>query len=210
MSDLNDIKVPLYLWIANTSTTTYITHTRDALTNYVGTKKAILGIGTVPVLAEGHGNLKIQTQVQNKSFVVTLTNVLYIPNMQFNILSIGCLDESSGRAITGKGKIQLLDQSNKPFADGYWLKAMYYLHAETIVPEVSHIIQPKESWQSWHKKFRHIGLDRLKHLYQRDLVQGLNVDKHLPVFDCTMCIQAKQAHVPFPKEATQCAKLLGE
>ena len=88
---------------------------------------------------------------------------------------------------------------------------MYYLHAETIVPEALHMIQPKESWQSWHKKFGHIGLDLgLKHLYQKDLVQGLKVDKHSPVFDCTTCIQAKQAHAPFPKEATQCTELPGE
>ena len=210
MSDLNDIEVPLYLWIADTGVTTHITHTRDALTDYVSAKKEILGIGTVPVLAEGHGDLKIRTQVQNKSFVVTLTNVLYIPNMWFNILSIGHLDESSGRAITGKGKIQLLNWSNKPFANRYRLKVMYYLHVETIVPEVSHMIQPKESWQSWHKKFGHIGLDRLKHLYQKDLVQGLDIDEHSPIFDCTACIQAKQAHTPFPKEATQCTELPGE
>ena len=210
MSDLNDIEVPLYSWIADAGTTMHITHTQDALTNYVSAKKEILGIGTMPILAGGHSNLKIRTRVQNKLFVVTLKSVLYVPNMQFNILSIGHLDESSSRAITRKGKIQLLDWSNKLFANGYQLKAMYYLHAETIVPEASHMIQPKESWQSWHKKFRHVGLDGLKHLYQKDLVQGLDVDEHSPVFDCTACIQAKQAHAPSPKEATQCAKLPGE
>ena len=210
MSDLNDIEVPLYSWIIDTGTTMHITHTQDALTNYVSAKKEILGIGTMPILAEGHSNLKIRTRVQNKLFVVTLKNVLYVPNMRFNILSIGHLDESSSRAITRKGKIQLLDWSNKLFANGYQLKAMYYLHAETIVPEAPHMIQPKESWQSWHKKFRHVGLDGLKHLYQKDLVQGLDVDEHSPVFDCTACIQAKQAHAPSPKEASQCAELPGE
>ena len=59
MFDLNDIEVPLYLWIANTSAMMHITHTQDVLTNYVSAKKEILGIETVPVLAEGCDNLKI-------------------------------------------------------------------------------------------------------------------------------------------------------
>ena len=59
MFDLNDIEVPLYLWITDTSVMMHITHTQDVLTNYVSAKKEILGIGTVPILAEGCDNLKI-------------------------------------------------------------------------------------------------------------------------------------------------------
>ena len=36
-------------------------------------------------------------------------------------------------------------------------------------------------------------------MHNRDLVNGLEVNISSPNFDCKACIQAKQAHMPFPK-----------
>ena len=42
-------------------------------------------------------------------------------------------------------------------------------------------------------------------MYNYDLVNGLEVNISSPDFDCEACIQAKQAHTPFPKTVINCA-----
>ena len=146
----------------------------------------------------------MRTQVNNKTFVITLTNILYAPTMRNNLLSIGKLNEAGGRAITSGGKIQLLNWDGQIFAEGRKLHAMYYLSA------ISNMAHTTENRQTWHKKLGHVSLEGLKNLLHKDLVDGFNVDKQSPEFECNACIQAKHSRAPFPKEAESRAERPGE
>ena len=59
--------------------------------------------------------------------------------------------------------------------------------------------EPKVSWLKWHRQLGHIGIDKLKEIHNCNLVDGFEVDTSSANFDCKACIQAKQAHMPFPK-----------
>ena len=47
-------------------------------------------------------------------------------------------------------------------------------------------------------------------MHNHDLVNGLEVNISSPNFDCKVCIQAKQAHMPFPKPVIDHADKPGE
>ena len=47
-------------------------------------------------------------------------------------------------------------------------------------------------------------------MHNHDLVNGLEVNISSPDFDCKACIQAKQAHMPFPKMVIDCVDKPGE
>ena len=70
--------------------------------------------------------------------------------------------------------------------------------------------EPKASWQKWHRHLGHIGVDGLKEMYNCNLVNGLKFNISSPDFDCEMCIQAKQAHMPFSKTVIDHADKPGE
>jgi hypothetical protein len=55
------------------------------------------------------------------------------------------------------------------------------------------------TWETWHKRFGHLGNSSIKTLIDKKLVTGLNIDLKSPQYDCEACVQAKQHVAPFPK-----------
>jgi len=58
-----------------------------------------------------------------------------------------------------------------------------------------------QSWGKWHHRFSHIGYEGLKYLLDKELVDGLQVDKTSSKPDCQACMEAKQSIQSFPKKA---------
>jgi hypothetical protein len=50
---------------------------------------------------------------------------------------------------------------------------------------------PLESWETWHKRFGHVGYSGLKRLWEKNLVDNFTVDTHTPTPDCVACTEAK-------------------
>ena len=74
---------------------------------------------------------------------------------------------------------------------------------------LQHPRQP--TWDPWHRCFRHISISGLEWLKWEGLVTGLTVgDTLITSPTCESCIQAKQAHQPFSKEAKHHVEIAGE
>ena len=56
-----------------------------------------------------------------------------------------------------------------------------------------------QSWETWHKRYGHIGYSGLQKLLDNKMVEGLEVDTSTPKPDCVACTEAKQNVEPFPK-----------
>jgi GAG-pre-integrase domain len=60
----------------------------------------------------------------------------------------------------------------------------------------------KLSWDQWHRRYGHHSMGALELLKREKMVKGLTINESLiPSQSCKACIQAKQTHQPFPKEA---------
>src|SRR5216684_7281547 len=66
--------------------------------------------------------------------------------------------------------------------------------------------QSLQSWEIWHRCFGHVGYTGLKVLYDRNLVEGFDVDTLSKINDCTTCIQAKSSVQPFKGHHIPCAE----
>ena len=67
------------------------------------------------------------------------------------------------------------------------------------------------SWDQWHRLYGHISVNAIKSLKLNQMVDGLKIDEStFPSESCEACIQAKQAHKPFPQEAKNRSELPGE
>ena len=67
------------------------------------------------------------------------------------------------------------------------------------------------TWDQWHRRFGHISISGLERLKREGLVDGLAVDESsITSPTCESCIQAKQAHRPFPKEAEHRSEITRE
>ena len=74
-----------------------------------------------------------------------------------------------------------------------------------------YVSTPKISWDQWHRRYGHISPTTLDCISKAKIVDGLLIDQSSkPSNTCEACIQAKQAHKPFPKEAENRSKTPGE
>jgi hypothetical protein len=69
----------------------------------------------------------------------------------------------------------------------------------TVNPQTFVGREPAMKWETWHRRFGHIGYTGLQKLLDEKLVDGFNVDERMPKPDCMACTQAKQHVEPFPK-----------
>ena len=59
----------------------------------------------------------------------------------------------------------------------------------------AHISAP--TWETWHRRYGHIGYSGLQKLLDLELVDGFEINVHSPKPDCIPCMEAKLSEVPY-------------
>ena len=210
--ELDERLIFYYTWLADTATTSHIANSRDAFSTFESLRKPINGVGNASTYAEGKGTVNVQSRVGAKTFHLTLNDVLYVPANWQNLLSLGRWDDAGGKYRGENSSLTLATKNGETVATGMKLrnnlykmsdfavqKESTYSRTEDGVAQVCAITEPAKSWEVWHKRYGHIGMDSLQELFNKKLVDGFSVDPKTPKYDCVACVQAKQHVTPFPK-----------
>lgn len=205
----NNIVFGLYDWIADTATTSHITNMREAFQTFQPLRKYVSGVGDAQAEAEGRGTVKIQSVIEGKSYFLTLEDVLYIPSNPNNLLSLGRWDKAGGEYHASQGRLTLTAKDGRKMAKGTRVRNNLYKMDDftiykakaTSSAQAFQLRDAPATWETWHRRFGHIGLSGLQRLQTGNLATGFDVDLSSPKYDCTACIQAKQHVEPFPTES---------
>ena len=202
-------------WILDSGTTSHICTEKDAFTEYTQLSNVtVQGIGKGQVEVEGQGTVVVKFSVEEKIIQHQLREVLHIPDTLNCLLSISQLDDSGGHVDFREGGCRLFEAKNQVIGEGWKVNRLYQLYARAELPgrERANLAASKApTWDQWHRRFGHITISGLEWLKREGLVTGLTVDDtSIASPTCESCIQAKQAHRPFPKEAKHRAEIAGE
>jgi len=200
-------------WLADSATSSHISNKREAYQCFTPLHTHVKGVGNVLVPVEGKGSVELKSRVKEKNIMIVLPNVLYVPSAPNSLVSLTRLDESGGHAAMGNGIIQLYDKNQTLIAVGRRVERMYLLDVSTVTPP--HDSSATEivlfTWTDWHRQFGHVGISGLQRTLTQNLVDGLNITpSDSPMPTCEACIQAKQAHAPFPRHTERHAQNAGE
>jgi transposase InsO family protein len=221
--DENDIDVSLSSsdWLADSTTMSHITNQRNLLEEYKPMPNLrVAGVGNVSMAVKGKGTVILHTEFQGRKYSLQLESVLYIPTNKNNLLSLGRW-EKGGRQYVGRNReLTLVNTSGNPIAKGIKIKDSLYkmdfkiqgkkeTDAQTGDKYVFACHAEKQTWETWHKRFRHISYKGLQRLKDLGLVQGLEIDLNSPMPDCIVCTEAKLAQEPF-KKITHATRAPGE
>jgi hypothetical protein len=69
------------------------------------------------------------------------------------------------------------------------------------IPQMFMTTQGSQSWETWHKRFGHVGYGGLQKLLDDKLVQGFTVDTNTPKPDCVACTEGKLSTEPYKTNA---------
>ena len=210
MSQINEPLI-YYDWFGDSATSCHVTNRRDIFVTYEKLQNtSMIGVGKLRTKAEGRGTVELESQHNDKKYILKLQNVLYIPTNRNNLISLGKWDEAGGRYIGGNGQIILENKQGNIVAIGS--KMDNNLYQLKLKPRIPTKILPNKSpntlysfqttgetqdWDTWHRRYGHIGYSGLQKLFDLKMVNGLTVNKDSIKPDCKICIQSKQTVKPF-------------
>jgi len=116
--EIDDEKSMYYDCFAVSSATHHITNQRDAFLSYQSTPDTLIeGTGGSITGAEGRGTIELESQCGGKKYVIRLLDVLYVPNNQHNIFSLGRWPDAGGQMFA-QGTLSLMTESGKCVVQG--------------------------------------------------------------------------------------------
>ncbi|CAI7782932.1 unnamed protein product, partial [Closterium sp. NIES-54] len=195
---------PSDTWFLDTGATQHMTHSASFLTN-VGApgdvKHVVFGnIKSLPVVGVGSTRLIVD------GGPVDITNVLHVPGLKVNLLSVTQLAKKDVK-LTIDGANMNLFWKGKQFAQGVLNGELYQLKTHPGAASSNVAQGSKATLKAWHNRLAHANYDSVKELANKGLAKGVDVvagDDETDV--CAACVEGKMARKPFGSRTLPLAK----
>ncbi|GAU33196.1 hypothetical protein TSUD_206550 [Trifolium subterraneum] len=183
------------LWYLDTCCTNHMTGHRDRLLELdENFKSTVKFADNSTISVEGKGKVMFTRKNGNHTFV---TDVLYVPTMKHNLLSLGQLIEK-GFALSTKDKFLEVHDPYKKLVLKAPLSKNRTFKVDLQASEVqcfSSLITEDEKWL-WHYRYGHLNFKSLNQLSSKHMVVGLPLI-HTPDKLCEGCFASKQPRNSF-------------
>src|SRR6202789_134191 len=183
-ADENDNRLIYYEWLADTATTSHVTHQRQAFVDYTPMENcSVTGVGGKEANIAGRGTVELNSICNGITYAIRLENVLHVPGTRNNLISLGRWDEAGGTYSGGNGEITLITTDGRPIAHGNKIQNHLYNMDITIrrthpttTTTTSHMTDhtfvgndAPPTWETWHRRFGHVGYTGLQKLLDRKM-----------------------------------------
>ncbi|THH19984.1 hypothetical protein EUX98_g8666 [Antrodiella citrinella] len=186
-------------WLGDTGAASHVVRDRSLFHTYIETPgQTVKGAGTGTLL--GRGTVKVIFRNGTTFFPALLTDVLHVPSIDYNLISLGRLTNAD-MSYFGKGDNITIYKNSVAVCIG---KKDGHLYRLSIVPTprpatILPVTTPR-TWYEWHRTLGHLNIQQLKQLYSSSHSTGMHVDHTSDAnFTCEDCIQAKHTITPTPK-----------
>lgn len=178
-----------------------MTFDRPAFTDFEALRPFSVGMGDKSIVtATGKGTVWITLLVQKKQLRCKLQNVLFVPELSYQLFSVGCVD-TKGMVTAFKNKTCTISQNDKIVAEGKLRSGLYYLCT------VTNDYASKNEEQAmladlglWHQRLAHVHSDGIIEMVKRNIVTGIKIGSSKTVSSCSGCLYGKNTRAPTPKQ----------
>ena len=196
-------------WIVDSGATCHMCNDHQCFTDWKffdRPKEVTLGDGH-SLHGTAEGTVKLETLLPDGGTKkCRLENVLYVPDLSYCLLSVSKVAEAGKTTKFSKLGCEILTSDKKVMGFATKVGNLYHLECCHKVQHVNTAVADKE--QLWHRRFGHIGEDKLKGLANKELVECFDYDSSKSIGFCECCIGGKQHRTPFVSSSTEATELL--
>jgi hypothetical protein len=187
-------------WYLDTGCSTHMTGRKDWFVNLTSTKNNNVRFADDSTVAvKGVGDVSIKRKDGKLSLI---SNVLYIPGMKCNLLSIGQLLEKDYKIVMEKKLLNVFDTKGNLLLKAPMSKnRTFKVELKVLNHKCLMTASNKEEW-IWHYRMGHLNFKDLSSMHQRNMVTGLP-RIHIPEEICEECVKSKQHKGNFSKDAVR-------
>lgn len=186
------------IWCVDSGASAHLCCDRNMFDVFEEHTEEIILAGNNRIQAKGRG------QVYIKAFDIILKDVLYIPCLQCNFVSVGKA-VSGGCMVQFNNKEAIITSGGKKLFVAKKVGNLFLYGADNN--ELFFSCNVSEDVMKWHRRFGHMNFASLRQLVNKEMVLGL----HMKVPDnikCTVCLQSKCCVKPFQSSETRAKDLL--
>lgn len=185
-------------WFIDSGCSNHMTYDKSIISSYSSGEYSPVELGnskTAQVL--GSGNVNLTLSVNGKSTNCILQNVLHVPDLGYQLISVLTMDRS-GCKISFHSQRCWIMKNNELLATGTMQQNLYRLDTSSntvqkgLVAEVS----------LWHRRLAHLHPSTIANMSKLSVGTGLSVSKFNPhSFTCEGCILGKGHRSAIPKKS---------
>lgn len=135
-----------------------------------------------------------------------LENVLLVPNLSYSLLSVSKASEAGKTTKFDNSGCEIRNKNKEVIGFATRVGNLYYLEYCRIAQKMNAAEANKE--RLWHRRYGHIGEQKLQKMVRGDLVQRLDYNTSKSIGFCETCIGGKNHRAPFGSSSTQSRELL--
>lgn len=191
-------------WIVDSGATNHMCADRNLFTTMRNENLGkVSTAGSELIEAKGTGEVDLELIVNNRTVKVTLHNVLWIPKLTGNIVSVKCLTDRGFYVAFTKQKCTLKD-GKESMVIAWQRHGLYQIPVVTKCKKVTGMDDDIRCVHEWHKVLAHRNLSDIRKMRNFGLkIKDCKCDN-----DCEACVKGKMARKSFPKKATPTKEIL--
>ena len=202
-------------WIIDSGASQHMCNNRSHYVSYeLLSEPSLVVIGDGKTIeAKGVGSVSLKLSLPNGKYNDCLVNnVLYVPNLSCNLLSVGKLGEKGKVVSFGERTCEIRDSNDELLALGNKTGKLYYLslqlnskldHVNNSDSISLNVVDSSNDTNLWHRRFCHLGYDNMMKLTSKNLVTGIDCIFSKNNGICSSCCDGKNHRLPFPTFTSQ-------
>ena len=151
------------------------------------------------MLSAGIGDGYICCQGEEKTSRIPVKNVLFVPSLDSNLLSVKQLAKQ-GNTVTFKEDTCTITKSNAVIAEARIKGDLYRLDCTEIASDAKKV-QHENCIHLWHRRLGHRDPEAVKKLCDKQLAVGIKIDSCTAVVKCDSCLKGKMTRKLFRRQA---------
>ena len=200
---------PAHDWIVDSGATCHICNSKELfeeLHSLSKPQKVTLGDGRT-VEAMGTGVVEVKLKLPGgESKIGRLGEVLYVPTLAYNLLSVAKATEAGKMVKFGETQGEIIDEEGEVVAMASKTGSLYYLRCEPMINERINSATDQAGENLWHRRYGHLGEKNLSKLKKDGLVNGFDYDISKEIDFCESCVSGKIHRCPFPRNGRERAE----
>jgi hypothetical protein len=166
-----DSKISGMKWLIDSGASAHMTSCKDEMECYKSTPISSISIGDKTKLQIiGTGNVKMAIMVDGNVVKCTIKNVLHVPSLGYNLLSVGAM-ESNGMTVSFGGGISSIFAGSKKIAQGTRVGNIYMLDVAT---DSGINCTATISMETWHARLGHSNFRGIANMISINTIVGID------------------------------------
>lgn len=189
-------------WVIDSGCTTHMTKNKNLLHDIVKRESQIkIAKGENYMIADFAGKLSSDECV--------LSEVLYVPDVCKNLLSVNAIVENNGEVLFTKRGVKIMKNGNTVIEGSRSENGLFTANLNVIQNPCALLASSEEKCLLWHQKLGHLGAQNMIKLMK--MSDGFNLtakDISDEIKNCVVCVKTKQVRNPFNTERAAATRVL--